>query len=370
MLSWPELEQQLRQIIKAVFHFIKARRREEATLAFAALLFWAGHSFSGWLPKELNEFIGARGLLIIEIVLYVAGLVLFAYGAVRVWRLGYVSELPPVKDRPSVIKGPSAFTPGDGELFRKLGRENELQELMGYVLDNQVPLVILMGESGAGKTSLLRAGLPHILTGKGVRVHYWEDVPTDSAERLLRAIQEDWQAPAANGAAASAVPASLDELVNPAAALGTEQHVIVLDQFEQLRGRNPVFQLLRRVTREARPPHRITWVIAFRREYRADWSDFIIPEQQCGFFPKEISMRLFTAEQARDVISQLIQEADLSVEPAVFTNFIEAATNDRGEVVPVDIGIGLLVLANCTTGRARGRSRSAITSLRAGPKAC
>jgi hypothetical protein len=335
MFTW----QQLEQLVKT----LKGRQREQAAFAIFALCLPAGYAVGDKLLPDRKE--GLDGPEILQLVLYAIGIVALLFAAWRLWRLTHVPKLPPVKDRPSVIKGPSAFTPGDGELFRKLGRENELQELMGYVLDNQVPLVILMGESGAGKTSLLRAGLPHILKSGGVRVHYWEAVPTDSAERLLRAIQEDWQAPPMSGAAASAVPVSLDELVNPAAALGVEQRVIVLDQFEQLRGRNSVFQLLRRVAREARPPHRITWVIAFRREYRADWSDFIIPEQKRGFFPKEISMRLFTAEQARDVISQLIQEADLSVEPAVFTNFIEAATNDRGEVVPVDIGIGLLVLA-------------------------
>ena len=46
---------------------------------------------------------------------------------------------------------------------------------MGFIEDDQVKLVILMGASGAGKTSLLRAGLTtflrrrrilHITTGK------------------------------------------------------------------------------------------------------------------------------------------------------------------------------------------------------------
>ena len=39
-----------------------ARQREEATLGLAALLIWAGYTFSDWAPKVLNGFIGARGL--------------------------------------------------------------------------------------------------------------------------------------------------------------------------------------------------------------------------------------------------------------------------------------------------------------------
>ena len=122
--------------------------------------------------------------------------------------------------------------------------------------------------------------------------------------------------------------------------------MIVLDQFEQLRGNEKIFQLLRRIIRESKPPHRITWVIAFRREFSADWLDFISPEQENGVRPpQDVSLRLFTAEQAREVIGQLINESDLkdSIEQSVIDNLVEAATVD-GEVSPVDIGIGLLVL--------------------------
>ena len=120
----------------------------------------------------------------------------------------------------------------------------------------------------------------------------------------------------------------------------------MLDQFEQLRGNRKIFQLLRRIIRESKPPHRITWVIAFRREFSADWLDFISPEQENGLRPpKDVSLKLFTAEQAREVIGQLINESDLkdSIEQSVIDNLVEAATVD-GEVSPVDIGIGLLVL--------------------------
>jgi hypothetical protein len=250
----------------------------------------------------------------------------------------YPPELAPTKDRPSAIKGPMAFTVADGDLFRKLGRESELQKLLGLVLDDQILMIVVRGASGAGKTSLLRAGLKHIL-GERVVFHYWEAVPAEPDKGLLRAIQERWPEGAAK-------PATLAELVNPSDALGRQSHVIVLDQFEQLRGNRKIFQLLRRIIRESKPPYRITWVIAFRREFSADWLDFISPEQQKGFrSPQDVSLRLFTAEQAREVIGQLINESDLkdSIEQSVIDNLVEAATVD-GKVSPVDIGIGLLVL--------------------------
>jgi internalin A len=326
MLSW----QQLELFVKTAIRMLKGRRRDQAAFFVAALCFSGGFA----LPKLVD----GKWITSLQIALYATGAIALVYGFVRVWRLVNPPELPPAKDRPSAIKGPMAFTEADGDLFRKLGRESELQKLLGLVLDDQVLMVVVRGASGAGKTSLLRAGLKHIL-GDGAVFHYWEAVPSEPDKGLLRAIQERWPEGAAK-------PATLAELVNPSDALGRQSHVIVLDQFEQLRGSRKIFQLLRRIIRESRPPHRITWVIAFRREFSADWLDFISPEQENGVRPpQDVSLRLFTAEQAREVIGQLINESDLkdSIEQSVINNLVEAATVD-GEVSPVDIGIGLLVL--------------------------
>ena len=296
MLSWQSLLQQLQQIITTLIRFVKARHREEAAIGLAALLFWIGYSFLAWFPEELQNFIKSwHGHIIIPGVLYSAGLFFLGHGIYHIWRLVQGPDLPPVTNRPSAIKGPLAFTPADGELFRKLGREDELKKLLSYVEDDQVSLIVLMGASGAGKTSLLRAGLTDILKDKGIRYHYWEAVPSESGRGLLRAIQESWQSELSVGAGStnqSAPPPelkTLDELVSPSSAIGESNHIIILDQFEQLRGNinGQVFQTLRKVARKAKPPHRIKWIVAFRREFRADWSDFIIPEQERGFFPAE-----------------------------------------------------------------------------------
>ena len=57
MPGFQEFSLQVRSIIDVVIRFIKARRREEATIAFAALLLWFGYKLSEWLPKELAEFL-------------------------------------------------------------------------------------------------------------------------------------------------------------------------------------------------------------------------------------------------------------------------------------------------------------------------
>src|SRR5215213_11013192 len=331
MISW----QQLELFVKTAIRMLKGRRRNQAAFFVAALCFSGGFALTRKLVPDFNTDGWIAGL---QIALYAIGAIALVYGVVRVWRLVNPPELASAKDRPSAIKGPMAFTEADGELFRKLGRESELQNLLGLVLDDQVLMVVVRGASGAGKTSLLRAGLKHIV-GDNAIFHYWEAVPAEPDKGLLRAVQERWPEGATK-------PSTLAELVNPSDGLGRQSHVIVLDQFEQLRGSRKIFQLLRRIIRESKPPHRITWVIAFRREFSADWLDFISPEQENGLRPpQDVSLRLFTAEQARQVIGQLINESDLkdSIEQSVIDNLVEAATVD-GEVSPVDIGIGLLVL--------------------------
>ena len=183
---------------------LKGRRRDQAAFFVAALCFsGASRSPSSSLISYPDKWI-AR----LQIALYAIGAIALVYGVVRVWRLVNPPELPPAKDRPSAIKGPMAFTEADGDLFRKLGRESELQKLLGLVLDDQVLMVVVRGASGAGKTSLLRAGLKHIL-GDGAIFHYWEAMPTEPDKGLLRAIQERWP----EGAAKPATLADTDQSV-------------------------------------------------------------------------------------------------------------------------------------------------------------
>jgi internalin A len=330
MIDW----QRLWEFVKSAIRMLRGRKRDQAAFFVAALCFSAGFA----LTKLVPDLIAGKWIARLQVALYALGAIAFVYGVVRVWRLVNPPELPAAKDRPSAIKGPMAFTEADGELFRKLGRESELRKLFGLVQDDQVLMIVVRGASGAGKTSLLRAGLKHIL-GDNAVLHYWEAVPAEPDKGLLRAIQEKWPEGVTK-------PITLAELINPSDALGRQSHVIVLDQFEQLRGNQKIFELLRRIIRKSKPPHRITWVIAFRREFSADWMDFISPEQENGIRPpQDVSLRLFTAEQSREVIAQLINESDLkdSIEQSVINNLVEAATFD-GEVSPVDIGIGLLVL--------------------------
>ncbi|MFA5923802.1 MAG: TIR domain-containing protein [Methylococcaceae bacterium] len=95
------------------------------------------------------------------------------------------------RELPNAIKGLLAFTQEDGELFRKLGRDQELNSLNNFVKDPQIPLVVIMGDSGAGKSSLLRAGLSHSLKGTDSAYVYWEALPHNTVAGLLNAVNSE-----------------------------------------------------------------------------------------------------------------------------------------------------------------------------------
>jgi hypothetical protein len=325
-----ELLAQFRQVI-----WMTRRGQREVTLATAALGLFAAGTYLltgpnlGLVPPGVFSYV-ATGC-------YGIGAVLLGWAAYRLWRQAVPPPLPPREARPSAVKGPMAFGPEDGPLFQRLGREHELAQLSGLILNDQIALVVVMGESGVGKTSLLRAGLPYVLQDRHVQSVYWEAVPTDAPARLLHALQEQWQG--------SPGPQDWDEVLQMSRQ-GTPRRVIVLDQFEQLhpdeKVHQPIFDLLRRVATVQMPPHHTTWLVAFRREYDPVWRDF---ELTVGdFHPPMLSMRLFGEEPAKDVLATLAEAAHLTLDHALVADLVQAAARDR-RVAAVDLGIGLLVLS-------------------------
>ncbi|HET9712810.1 MAG TPA: hypothetical protein VFP64_13030, partial [Pyrinomonadaceae bacterium] len=122
--------EQLSLFVKTAIRTLKRRRREQAAFFIAALCFSGGFA--------VDKLVAGNWIARLQIALYAVGAIALVYGTVRIWRLVNPPELAPAKDRPSAIKGPMAFTEADGELFRKLGRENELRKLLGLVKDDQV----------------------------------------------------------------------------------------------------------------------------------------------------------------------------------------------------------------------------------------
>src|SRR5262249_37942622 len=139
--------------------------------------------------------------------LWGTALVCLGLAARRILREG----VPPLAEEEAklALKGAASFTPEDAELFAQLGRGDEVEQLRAWIVDDQNPFLVLMGESGVGKTSLLRAGLPHAL-GKGdLETIYWEALPTDAAAGLFYAVRTKWGKAKGAPAALADLPAAI-----------------------------------------------------------------------------------------------------------------------------------------------------------------
>ncbi|RZQ60955.1 hypothetical protein [Amycolatopsis suaedae] len=169
---------------------------------------------------------------------------LVAVTRVRQWlRPGERRETEPPADGPCPYPGLASFQPGDAEWFH--GRENAVAELLTRLAERPGGPLVLVGASGAGKSSLLRAGLlPALAAG---------DLPAADSAHWPRLVLTPGATPVTELAARVATlagvpavaaagqlresPAGFGALTRQAAlARGGDRArlVIVVDQFEEL----------------------------------------------------------------------------------------------------------------------------------------
>jgi hypothetical protein len=252
-----------------------------------------------------------------------------------------VGEAQPLPS--NAIKGPSCFTENDSELFSRLGRGNILSTLRGFVRDDQLALIHLKGPSGAGKTSLLRAGLSAELAKDNVTVIYWESVPENASQALIQTVC--FKAGFPDTTILSDNLESLRKLLN---ADRNRRFLIILDQFEQL---NPeshadIFDVLKAVVKTD-PPYITHWLVSFREDYASRFQTFM--QGMRREFPPSLNridgddVDFLSITDAEKSLAQLLGECDIRVHQTLITDLITLqAVNQK--VSPVNIGILVLML--------------------------
>ncbi|MEM9294080.1 MAG: hypothetical protein AAGD01_20550 [Acidobacteriota bacterium] len=227
-------------------------------------------------------------------------------------------SIPEVKG--TIVRGASAFTKEDGEFFKKLGRQKELGKLRDWILDPQVPAILVIGESGVGKTSLLRAGVQNLVE---LDMAYWEATATDPIKRFRQSIQKQF-----------------DNEPNQ-----LKNSVLLIDQSEQLGSDRSIFELLGQHI-QADPPYGTTWIVAMRRDYIPDWFEWSEEHLQhpANRRIRPLTLKHFSPQRARETFSILAEEAGLTVREEVLQEII-TNISEKERVSPVDLAISLQVLA-------------------------
>lgn len=169
------------------------------------------------------------------------------------------------------------FESEDAVIF--FGRESEVAELAGMVTADAVRMALVFGPCGAGKSSLLRAGLARSLAS-GPHECVVLTSGADPVRRLAEALEERLRHAGTNGGSAPAavsggtaierVGASLRQL---AKATG-KTPVVILDQLEEVFTLNPagapeaaaLFELVSQLVEDERAPVKL--VLSFRTEFR------------------------------------------------------------------------------------------------------
>ncbi|HSR53087.1 MAG TPA: protein kinase [Acidobacteriota bacterium] len=186
------------------------KRSLPAALAAAALAGLATSALHYWL-------LGPGGGWVLS------GLAVAALGLALGLRYRRSRPTPPVLDGSTAFRGLVPFLEADRERF--FGRATDVEAIMPLLLDAEFRFGVLHGESGAGKTSLLRAGLMPRLRELG-----FLPLLTRSYRNPIRSILAQLSK-IAGGAADQSAPA-IEQMRRAARSLGTDL-VVICDQFEE-----------------------------------------------------------------------------------------------------------------------------------------
>ncbi len=224
---------------------------------------------------------------------------------------------------------------GDAPLF--FGRAQATTDLLRTLDGHRGQLTVLHAESGAGKTSLLQAGLAAQLLQRGhlpLYVRPWRDAPSLAIKRTLLPDLE--RVPALAGLALRPF------LKRTTALLGLSTVIyILLDQFEEFFIRLPdeaarhtfIDELGQCLEDETL---RVRFVLAVRKDHFASLSDF--RERIPTIFSNEYPLKLFSRAEAAAAITAPAALAGLHYGPGVVERLLtELPATPNGAIMPAQL---------------------------------
>lgn len=265
--------------------------------------------------------------------------------------------------------GRRAFGAGDHASF--FGRSAELRQLLALCMRG--PVALLHGISGAGKTSMLGAGLFHalgheadVLAGSVTTTSSFPQATLPDHNPFTLALLASWS-PGTSRTSLSAT--SVTDFLRVRAAANGWSHkplIAVVDQFEEvftdLRRQHHRDQFLDDIATAARVVPAVTFVLALRSEYLADLAPYR-PQLRLG--PNvELPLGLLSRAAALEVVRGPAAAAGLNFPPevaeALVDDLIAAAGHGTAEVAPGANPTQLQVVCS-SLWRSKGADSSVIT---------
>ena len=224
---------------------------------------------------------------------------------------------------------------GDAPFF--FGRDQAKEELLNSLSsDSRGRLTVLHSESGAGKTSLLQAGLAAQLLARGhlpLYVRPWRHSPSQVIKQTL--LPDLDRTPELARLALRPFLSRVTQVLS----LSTIVYIL-LDQFEEF---------FVRVTDEAAREEfiedlgqcvedetlRVRFVLSLRKDHFANLSDF--RERIPYIFANEYPLKLFTPAEASQAITAPAGLVGLSYGPGVVDNLLQELQADKQIILPAQL---------------------------------
>lgn len=292
-----------------------------------------GVAFLAFNPMTVGkaaEFFGVRELpkwYVPAFGLGMGGILVGAVGAAIVTLPKRTLEAMPERQ---AIKGLRSFELKDAEIFKRLERGRDVQEVLDAVDTADLRLFVLMGESGVGKSSLLQAGLMPNLGQVGFVGVYVKFTNREPLESIAKALKLD-------------AAGSLVEMLRSAVGKTGKPIVLMLDQFEQFFVQ---FQEEKRAEfiAELKAWYDSDLAVKILIGIRGDLSDRLVEIQKAlGYSLRpDQSYRLerFAPAQATEVLRVIAETEKWSFNQA----FVEEMTRDElagldGKISPVEVQV-------------------------------
>lgn len=251
------------------------------------------------------------------------------------------TDIAEFKER-KAIKGLRPFTAADTEIFAKLQRNRSLKECLEAITQDSFRFGILLGESGCGKTSFLRAGLVPALsdpaaTHRGVYIQFNDRAPVDTIrEALVKELNFE------SGIEGDGIAAFQELLTRAQAAVG-KPLILVFDQFEQFFVHYKTKEKRQRFVSALTEWYRSSLPVKILISIRGDMSDRLVELQHAMRYslgPQDMfPLEKFAPPEAVAVLRVIAETEALKFDERFMQELTERELARDGLISPVDLQI-------------------------------